>query len=80
MNDMVKNLILWAVIAVVLMSVFKNFTPQQERPHDLSYSKFIEEVKGGHIKEVTIDDRTIKGITSNDDKFVTYSPPNRLES
>ena len=28
MNDLAKNLILWAVIAVVLLSVFSNFNRQ----------------------------------------------------
>jgi cell division protease FtsH len=71
---MVKNLILWAVIAVVLMSVFNNFSPRSTAPKSLSYSEFIAEVKGGRVKSVDIDGRTVKGISITDEKFTTYAP------
>ncbi len=74
MNDMVKNLILWAVIAVVLMSVFNNFTPRTAAPKSLSYSEFIAEVKSGRVKSVDIDGRTVKGISITGEKFTTYAP------
>ena len=54
MNDMVKNLVLWLVIAAVLLTVFNNFNPQQKtKPMD--YSQFIELVQSGQVKEVAID-------------------------
>jgi cell division protease FtsH len=74
LNDMVKNLILWAVIAVVLMSVFNNFSPRAVPPTTLSYSQFIGEVKSGNVKSVSIDGRTIKGNTVSGEQFTTYSP------
>lgn len=74
MNDMVKNLILWAVIAVVLMSVFNNFSPRGTSPTSLSYSDFIAEVKSGRVKSVDIDGRTVKGVTISGEKFTTYAP------
>ncbi|MES9914036.1 MAG: ATP-dependent metallopeptidase FtsH/Yme1/Tma family protein, partial [Candidatus Sedimenticola sp. 4PFRAG1] len=39
---MAKNLILWVIIAIVLMSVFNNFTAQKSRPNTLAYSDFIQ--------------------------------------
>ncbi len=75
MNDMVKNLILWAVIAVVLMSVFNNFSPQNAGPTALSYSEFITEVKSGNVDSVKIDDRTVTGQTVSGEQFTTYTPP-----
>jgi len=71
---MVKNLILWAVIAVVLMSVFNNFSPRTHAPTSLAYSDFIGEVKNGQVKAVDIDGRTISGVTVGGDKFTTYAP------
>ena len=54
LNDMVKNLVLWLVIAAVLLTVFNNFNPQQKtKPMD--YSQFIELVQSGQVKEVAID-------------------------
>ncbi len=74
MNDMVKNIILWVVIAVVLISVFNNFSPPQVVSRQLSYSEFLESVKSGEVKEVIIDGRAIHGTTQSGEKFATYSP------
>jgi len=74
LNDMAKNLILWVIIAIVLMSVFNNFTSQKSRPNLLAYSDFIEQVKEGSVKSVTIDGREIDGILMSGSAFSTYSP------
>jgi cell division protease FtsH len=76
MNDMVKNLILWAVIVVVLMSVFNNFTKTTKQTAQLSYSQFVEDVRSGQIREVTIeaDNRTIQGYRSSGEKFTAFNP------
>jgi cell division protease FtsH len=71
---MAKNLILWVIIAIVLMSVFNNFTSTQTKARALAYSDFINEVKQGQIKEVTINGRAIEGATTSGQRFSTYSP------
>lgn len=71
---MAKNLLLWVVIAIVLMSVFNNFTATHSTPRDLDYSDFIEQVKQGGVKEVTIQGRVIEGVTETGQRFHTYSP------
>ena len=74
MSDMAKNLILWVVIAIVLMSVFNNFTATQSSTQTLAYSDFIEQVQQGRVKEVTVQGRTIEGVSQNGQRFTTYSP------
>src|SRR3990172_1756970 len=74
LSDMVKNLVLWLIIAVVLMSVFSNFGPRHTPVSKLAYSDFLDKVKNGEIKRVVVDKRTIQGRTRNDEAFVTYSP------
>ena len=74
MNDMVKNLILWGVIAVILLSVFSNFSQQSARSSQIIYSDFIDQVKQGMIDEVTISGREISGKTRSNQPFKTYSP------
>ncbi|MCF6282098.1 MAG: ATP-dependent zinc metalloprotease FtsH, partial [Candidatus Polarisedimenticolaceae bacterium] len=71
---MAKNLILWVIIAVVLMTVFNNFTSSQKRVEAMTYSEFINEVKSGQVKHVTITGRTIEGITNAGLAFTTHSP------
>ncbi|MEY4768223.1 MAG: ATP-dependent zinc metalloprotease FtsH [Pseudomonadota bacterium] len=75
MNDMVKNIILWVVIAVVLMSVFNNFGSRTNRNDDSwSYSQFIDAVKAGQVQQVTIDEKIIKGKLQTGESFKTYAP------
>ena len=74
MNDMLKNMLVWIVIAVVIMSVFNNFAPQKESSTNLSYSEFINQVKDNQIESVLIeaDGKTISGTYKNGTSFLTY--------
>ena len=74
MNDMAKNLILWVVIAIVLMSVFNSFGPPQIATKQVAYSDFIEQVRQGQVSEVMIEGRTIQGKRLGGEEFITYSP------
>ncbi len=74
MNDLMKNLILWIVIAIVLVSVFNNFGPKPTASRALDYSEFISAVKQGAVTKVVIAGRTIRGETSTGEQFTTYSP------
>jgi len=74
LNDMAKNLILWVIIAIVLMSVFNNFSSQTTQSNALSYSDFIAQVKSGAVQKVNIDGREIKGTLTSGATFSTYSP------
>ncbi len=74
MNDMAKNIVLWVIIAIVLMSVFNNFTSTQSKPYAISYSQFLDKVKQGAVKTVTINGRAIDGETTEGQRFSTYSP------
>lgn len=75
LNDMMKNIILWVVIAVVLMSVFNNFGPQNDRADSsLSYSQFIDAVKAGQVQQVMINENIIKGKMQGGEIFKTYAP------
>jgi len=72
---MVKNLVLWVVIAVVLMSVFNNFGSRSTRTDSaVSYSHFLESVKAGQVQRVVIDDHSIVGKMHSGEKFKTYAP------
>jgi cell division protease FtsH len=72
---MVKNLILWLVIAIVLMSVFQSFTPGNTEDAKLDYTKFINEIHQGQISEVRIEtDGVINGTKSNGQSFTTLIP------
>ena len=74
MNDMLKNILVWIVIAVVIMSVFNNFMPQRSASENISYSQFINQVKNSMVESVSIeaDGKTISGKYKSGSSFVTY--------
>ena len=75
MGNLTKNLILWVVIAMVLMAIFKNFAPtENETRKELEYSTFLADVKQGRVDRVVIDGRTILGTFTSGDPFLTYFP------
>ena len=75
MGNLTKNLILWVVIAMVLMAIFKNFAPtENETRKEVEYSTFLADVKQGRVDRVVIDGRTIMGSFTSGDPFLTYSP------
>ncbi len=74
MNDLFKNILLWVVIAVVLMSVFNNFGQQQTQRQEIAYDAFITDVKAGEVESVLVDGRRIEGQTVGGEPFVTFSP------
>jgi cell division protease FtsH len=72
---MAKNLILWLVIAVVLMSVFQNFSGGDSNQSSMSYSTFLKNVDGGMIDKATFDkDNVISGTMRNGEQFTTVVP------
>jgi cell division protease FtsH len=71
---MMKNVLLWVVIAVVLLSLFNNFGRRSQSDTGISYSNFIAAVNQGNVKQVSIDGMTISGMLGDGDRFTTYSP------
>ena len=70
---MAKNLILWIIIAVVLMTVFTNFS-EQSGPERLQYSTFIDEVEAGQVRKVIVEGFNIIGERVNGEIFETVRP------
>ncbi|MFT5504040.1 MAG: cell division protease FtsH [Gammaproteobacteria bacterium] len=74
MNDVAKNLILWAVIAVVLLSVFNSFSDRSGSDNRIDYSDFLTQIKQGQIQEVSFEGQNISGKLASGTPFKTYSP------
>ncbi|REL26502.1 ATP-dependent zinc metalloprotease FtsH [Thalassotalea euphylliae] len=75
MSDMAKNLILWLVIAVVLMSVFQSFSPGSSSEQQMDYTRFIQDVRQGQVREASVDrNGVIEGTKRSGEQFVTVIP------
>ena len=73
MNDLAKNVILWIVIAVVLLTVFQSFGPSNQRIPTVPYSTFLTYVRDGSVEEVVFDGDAIRG-KRHSEPFLTYNP------
>ncbi|WP_085248155.1 ATP-dependent zinc metalloprotease FtsH [Gilliamella mensalis] len=74
MNDMVKNLLIWGVIAVVLIAVFNQFSSISNSGPQINYTQFNSDITNGKIQEVHIKGREIVATTKNNGNYVTYIP------
>jgi cell division protease FtsH len=63
----------WVVIALVLFTVFKQFDGRSlaNGAMAIPYSEFLDEVKAKHIKEATIEERTLVATTTDGKKVKT---------
>jgi cell division protease FtsH len=75
LNNMFKNLAIWLVIGLVLMTVFNQFNTRQVAQGSVEYSQFLDEVKQGHISKVVIEGRTLKATTTEGKRITSYAPP-----
>ena len=75
MNNTFKNLAVWLVIGLVLMTVFNQFNARQVSSNAIDYSQFIEEVRDGRISKVVMEGRTLKATTNDGKRITSYAPP-----
>jgi len=76
MNEMFRNVLVWLVIALVLLSVFQSLSQRSVESTELVYSEFLKEVRNDNVSKVTIaeDRMTIVGERRDGGKFQTVAP------
>ncbi|MFO1309120.1 MAG: ATP-dependent zinc metalloprotease FtsH [Burkholderiales bacterium] len=74
MNNLLKNIGIWLVIGLVVLTVVKQFDARQTTKDSIPYSEFIESAKAGKVESAVIEGRTIKWTSSDKKRFVTTSP------
>ena len=74
MSSMFKNFFLWLLIAVILITVFNNFGPHRPGANQYSYSQFVKQLDAGNVKDVTVQNQVIEGVTQDNQRFITYMP------
>jgi cell division protease FtsH len=74
LNDLAKNIVLWIVIAVVLLTVFNSFGTAPRTVQDIPYSSFLQRVDDGSVTEVVFEGDKIVGTFTSGERFTTFSP------
>lgn len=74
MNDMVKNLVLWVVVAVVMMTAYQGFNTT-DSGNQTDYTTFITDVGNNQVSQVKFsDDREISVTKTDGSKYATIMP------
>ena len=71
---MFKNLAIWLVIGIVLMTVFNQFNQRQATQGMVEYSEFLDEVKAGRVSKVEIQGRSLNAQTTDGKRITSYAP------
>ena len=76
MPDMAKDILVWLVIGLVLLTVFQSLSTRSTTTQEMSYSDFLKEVRADNVAKVSIDaDRTtITGQRRDNSAFRTFAP------
>ena len=74
MNNVMKQVLVWLVIALVVFTVFKQFDSRAGRSTALAYSEFMDQARSGRIKSAEIEGNNIVGKTVDDKLISTYNP------
>jgi cell division protease FtsH len=81
LNDLAKNLLTWAIIAVVLVSIFNHYASVTAVTDTVSYSQFLANVHSGQVAQVHIEStgsgNQITGRTADGKDFQTFGPPDQ---
>ncbi|MEL0083028.1 MAG: ATP-dependent zinc metalloprotease FtsH [Gammaproteobacteria bacterium] len=71
---MTKNIVLWIVVALVLMSVFSNFSTRNNQRSQITYTQFIDEVKSGAVQSVRIQGNMLTVMNGTGQSYEVYAP------
>ena len=75
MNSSGKNIFIWIIIGLILISLFNLFSGSVRGPEvQLAYSEFLAKVKVGEVNDVMVKGNEIHGHFSDGRTFTTYSP------
>jgi len=73
---MMKQMMLWVIVAVMLMAAFKQFSTPMQNTNEVKYSEFRAQLKNGNIETAVIDGKEISGKYKNGGTYRTVSVDN----
>lgn len=74
MNQISRNLMLWAIIVLAMVMLFNMFQQPQGITQRVPYSDFLSQVDNGQLMSVTIQGHTLIGRTSDGKTVQSYAP------
>ena len=74
MNNLLKNVGIWLVILLVVVTVVRQFDSRQAPKDTVPYSEFMDKAKAGGVESATVEGRRIVWVSADKKRFITYAP------
>ncbi|MDH4181496.1 MAG: ATP-dependent zinc metalloprotease FtsH [Betaproteobacteria bacterium] len=74
MNNLLKNIGIWLVIGLVVLTVVKQFDTRQSVRDTVPYSEFMDKARAGQVEAASVEGRKIVWLGADKKKNVTYTP------
>jgi len=78
LSQFAKNLLLWIIVAMVLMSIFQHYSQPPQPAMEMKYSEFLQRVKNSEIDTANIKETTgaleISGETTGGQTYTVRAP------
>ncbi len=74
MNDTVKQLLLWLVIGLVLVSVFNKFETAKQQSNEIEFSQLMADIGERRVKSVVVADWMAEVITTSGETLTARIP------
>ncbi|GAB4170016.1 MAG: ATP-dependent zinc metalloprotease FtsH [Wenzhouxiangellaceae bacterium] len=78
MNQFARNLLLWIIVALVLMSIFNQYAQVEPPAQQMGYSDYLDAVRSGQIETAVIEEQPgaleIEGRMTTGQQYIVYAP------
>ena len=76
MNNFGRNIALWVIIVLLLVTLFKMFSADtaSRASRNVTYTEFMSQVEDGQVRDVVIEGRNVTGHLVGGRTFSTYTP------
>jgi cell division protease FtsH len=72
MNSFYKNLALWLLVGLIMVTLFNLFQSGKSEEGEIDYSEFLSRIEQGQVSEVEIRNKSVKGVFTDNTPFKTY--------
>lgn len=74
MNNLFRNIAMWLIIALAMLTVFNQLNNRQTVSNTVEYSQLLDEARAGRIAKVTVKGRNLEAVTIDNKRITSYAP------
>ena len=74
MNKFIKNVALYVLLIVIVVSMFNTFMAPQQQRSEITYSDFVTQVDNKNVQSVVMSENAVTGKLKDGTEFSSYLP------